>query len=51
MEKSKKPLPPLPVQELSAYEKIREEIIAQRKQDWEVYEKDWEEQFQKNMKK
>ena len=51
MEKSKKPLPPLPVRELSAYEKIREEIIAQRKHDWEVYEKDWEEQFQKNMKK
>ena len=46
LEKAKKPLPPLPVRELSEYEKIREEFIAQRKKEWEIYEKEWEKQWQ-----
>ena len=51
LEKFKKPLPPLPVRELSVYEKIREALIAQRKSEWEVYEKQWEMQWQENMKR
>ena len=42
LEKSKKPLPPLPVRELSEYEKIREDFIAQWKREWDIYEKEWE---------
>ena len=45
-EKLKKPLPPLPVKELSEYEKIREDFIAQRKKEWEAYEKEWEKQWE-----
>ena len=45
-EKLKKPLPPLPVKELSEYEKIREYFIAQRKREWEAYEKEWEQQWE-----
>ena len=48
LEKAKNPLPPLPVRELSEYEKIREEFIAQRKKEWEIYEKEWEKQWQDN---
>lgn len=46
LEKAKRPLPPLTVRELSEYEKIREKYIAQRKQEWEIYEKEWEKQWQ-----
>ena len=48
LEKAKRPLPPLPERELSEYEKIREKFIAQRKQEWEIYEKEWEKQWQEN---
>ena len=48
--KFKKPLPPLPVRELSEYEKIREDIIAQRNQEWQVYEKEWEKKWQESEK-
>ena len=48
LEKAKRPLPPLPERELSEYEKIREKFIAQRKQEWERYEKEWEKQWQEN---
>ena len=44
--KLKKPLAPLPVRELSEYEKIRENFIAQRKREWKVYEKEWEMQWE-----
>ena len=46
LEKAKRPLPPLLERELSEYEKIREKFIAQRKQEWEIYEKEWEKQWQ-----
>ena len=46
LEKLKRPLPPLPVKELSEYEKIREDFIAQRKREWLVYEKKWEKQWE-----
>ena len=46
LEKLKRPLPPLPVRELSDYEKIREDFIAQRKREWVVYEKEWEKQWE-----
>ena len=39
-------MPPLPIRELSEYEKIREEFIAQRKKEWEIYEKEWEKQWE-----
>ena len=42
-----KPLPPLPERELSDYEKIREEIIAQRKKEWLIAEKEWEKNYGK----
>ena len=48
LEKAKRPLAPLPERELSEYEKIREKFIAQRKQEWEIYEKEWEKQWQEN---
>ena len=51
MEDFKRPLPPLPIRELSDYDKIRRDIIAQRKQEWEVYEKEWERQWKENLKK
>jgi hypothetical protein len=41
-EEAKKPLPPLPARELCLYEKIREEIIAERNVEWEKYQKDLE---------
>ena len=50
-EKFKKPLPPLPSKELCEYEKIREAFIAQRKQEWEIYEKQWEKDWQDKMKR
>ena len=50
-EKFKKPLPPLPSRELCEYEKIREAFIAQRKQEWEIYEKQWEKDWQEKMKR
>jgi hypothetical protein len=40
----RKPLPPLPIRELSEYEKIREDIINQREKEWVIYEKEWERQ-------
>ena len=43
-EEAMKPLPPLPIRELSQYEKIREDIINQRKKEWVIYEKEWERQ-------
>ena len=46
LEKLKRPMPPLPVKELSEYEKIREDFIAQRKREWLVYEKKWEKQWE-----
>ena len=46
LEKAKMPMPPLPIRELSEYEKIREEFIAQRKKEWEIYEKEWEKQWE-----
>ena len=46
LEKLKRPLPPLPVRELSDYEKIREDFIAQRKREWVAYEKEWEKQWE-----
>ena len=42
-----KPLPALPERELSEYEKIREEIIAQRKKEWLIAEKEWEKNYGK----
>ena len=42
--KARKPLPPLPIRELSLYEKIREDIINQREREWVIYEKEWERQ-------
>ena len=45
LEKAKQPIPPLPVRELSEYEKIRENIISQQKKEWELYEKEWENQW------
>ena len=39
-----KPLPPLPIRELSQYEKIREDIINRREKEWVIYEKEWERQ-------
>ena len=51
IEKAKKPLKPLPNREPSEYEKIREDLIAQRQKEWLVYEKKWEEQWQRNKKK
>lgn len=45
-ENLKKPMPPLPVRELSEYEKIRENIISQREMEWEKYEKEWEKQWE-----
>ena len=45
LEKAKQPMPPLPVRELSEYEKIRENIISQRRKEWELYEKEWENQW------
>ena len=50
MDEFRKPLPPLPVRELSEYEKIREDIIAQRNQEWQVYEKEWEKKWQESEK-
>ena len=40
---AKRPLPPLPIRELSLYEKIREDIIQQREREWVIYKKEWEE--------
>ena len=51
MENFKKLLPPLPIRELSDYDKFRKDIIAQRRQEWEVYEKEWERQWKENLKK
>ena len=45
-----KPLPPLPSRELSEYEKIREEIIAERKKEWAIYEKEWEKKWEDSKK-
>ena len=44
-EKLIKPLPPLPLRQPSQYEKIREEIIAQRNKEWLIAEKEWEEKM------
>ena len=49
-EKAMKPLPPLPSRELSEYEKIREEIIAERKKEWAIYEKEWEKKWEDSKK-
>ena len=49
-EKARKPLPPLPSRELSEYEKIREEIIAERKKEWAIYEKEWEKKWEDSKK-
>ena len=51
MKKFKKPLPPLPSKELCEYEKIRKAFIAQRKQEWKIYEKQWEKDWQEKMKR
>ena len=51
LEKAKLPMPPLPDRELSEYEKIRENIISERKKKWEVYEKEWEKQWLANKHK
>ena len=44
-EKLMKPLPPLPVRKLSQYEKIKEEIIAQKNKEWLIVEKEWDEKM------
>ena len=46
VEKAKKPIPPLPIRELSEYEKIREEIISQRNKEWAIYEEEWEKKWE-----
>ena len=40
---AKRPLPPLPIREMSLYEKIREDIIQKREEEWVIYKKEWEE--------
>ena len=47
-EKLKTPIPPLPIRELSEYEKIREAIINHRKREWKIYEKEWEKKWEEN---
>ena len=49
-EKAMKPLPPLPSRELSEYEKIREELIAERKKEWAIYEKEWDKKWEDTKK-
>ena len=45
--KSKLPMDPLPERELCEYEKIRENIIAQRKKEWALKEAEWEAEWDK----
>ena len=49
-EKLKKPIKPFPVKEMSKYEKIREDIIKQRKKEWLVFEKEWEKKWEEKRK-
>ena len=46
--KIEKSIPSLPARELSEYEKIREEIIAQRKKEWLIFEKEWEKKWEES---
>ena len=48
VEKTKEPISALPERELCEYEKIREDNIEQREQEWPVYEAKWEAEWEAN---